>query len=95
MHVVVSGYANGTTVNMLPVDSLQSPRVVIPPEPIVRAFTSLAQVIRQRKEALVAENATLARIRDTLLPRLVTGQLRLPVLGPKEELSELAVAACG
>ena len=30
MHETVSGYANGTTVNMLPIDGLQSPKVLVP-----------------------------------------------------------------
>jgi restriction endonuclease S subunit len=31
MHDVVSGYANGTTVNMLPIDGVQKPAIVRPP----------------------------------------------------------------
>ena len=42
MHDVVAGYANGTTVNMLPMDALQKPMVVVPPMALLEAFDALA-----------------------------------------------------
>lgn len=77
MHDTVSGYANGTTVNMLPMDALQSPSVVLPPLEIVTAFNNVAKAERQRREEMVAESRTLAALRDTLLPKLVSGELRV------------------
>ncbi len=77
MHDTVSGYANGTTVNMLPVDGLQSPRVVVPSATVVRAFSRLAEATRMRHEGMISESGTLATLRDTLLPRLISGELRV------------------
>lgn len=37
-HELVAGHSNGTTVNMLPLDGLQKPRFVLPPEQLVRHF---------------------------------------------------------
>ena len=77
MHDTVSGYANGTTVNMLPVDALCAPLVVVPPRDLVGAFTDWAKLVGKRAEALRAESRTLTALRDTLLPKLISGELRV------------------
>ena len=78
MHDVVSGYANGTTVNMLPEDGLQMPLAVVPPPALIDAFETLARNSEQRREEMVAESRTLAAMRDALLPKLISGELRVP-----------------
>lgn len=77
MHEVVSGYANGTTVNMLPVDGVQKPAIVRPPKSLVAAFDTLAMHTARRHEQVVSESRTLAALRDTLLPKLISGELRI------------------
>ena len=77
MHDLVSGFANGTTVNMLPIDALQKPPIVCPPGPLVGAFDALAMNARQRCEELLLESRTLASLRDLLLPKLISGEIRL------------------
>ena len=85
MHDVVSGYANGTTVNMLPIDGVQKPLIVRPPKKLVAAFDALAVRIQQRRDEIVSESSTLDALRDTLLPKLISGELRVP---DREELAE-------
>jgi type I restriction enzyme S subunit len=77
MHDTVSGYANGTTVNMLPIDGLQSPKVLVPHSRIVAAFNHIAEAARKRHEEMLEESRTLAALRDTLLPKLISGELRV------------------
>ena len=77
MHGVVSGYANGTTVNMLPIDALQRPPVVMPPKALAKALDSVAGCAEQRRERIVKESRLLASLRDTLLPKLISGEMRL------------------
>lgn len=77
MHELVSGYANGTTVNMLPVDGVQKPLIVCPPKELVEAFDSLGVTAQHRREEIVSESWTLAALRDTLLPRLIHGELQV------------------
>ena len=77
MHDVVCGYANGTTVNMLPIDALQTPLVLVPPARVVCVFSGIAETARTRHEEMVKESRTLAALRDTLLPRLISGELRV------------------
>ena len=80
MHDVVSGYANGTTVNMLPIDGVQKPQLVMPPGRVVTVFDTLAKALRARSEEIVLESGVLAALRDALLPRLVSGQVRVRVV---------------
>ena len=77
IHDTVSGYATGTTVNMLPVDALRIPSVVVPPTQLVTAFSTIAATARTRQEQFIAESQTLVALRDVLLPRLVSGELRV------------------
>ncbi len=77
MQDVVSGYANGTTVNMLPIDGVQKPKIVCPPRQLVVIFDSLASQAKLRREKMESESSTLAQLRDALLPKLISGQLRV------------------
>jgi type I restriction enzyme, S subunit len=52
--------------------------VVIPPPAVFAAFDDLAANLRSKIFANETEAQTLATLRDTLLPRLISGQLRLP-----------------
>ena len=52
--------------------------VVIPPPPVLAAFDELAANLRSKIFANERQAQTLATLRDTLLPRLISGQLRLP-----------------
>ena len=77
VHDVVSGYATGTTVNMLPADALQIPRIVIPTPQIAVTFGTVAKTIRERSEAIYEESEKFANLRDTLLPKLISGKLHV------------------
>ena len=77
MHEIVSGFANGTTVNMLPVDALQTPQLIVPAKPILAAFNDLAEAAHKRHEGMIDESRTLAALRDALLPNLISGELRV------------------
>ena len=77
MHDTVSGYATGTTVNMLPVDALRIPGIVIPPTRLVASFSAMAETARSRQEELIGESRSLAAQRDALLPKLVSGEVRV------------------
>ena len=77
MHDVVSGYANGTTVNMLPIDALQRPPVVMPPRALSEALDTVAVHAAQQRERIVKESRILTVARDTLLPKLISGEMRM------------------
>ena len=52
--------------------------VVLPSESIAAAFTDQVRPSVDRVIAAVHESRTLAALRDTLLPRLISGELRVP-----------------
>lgn len=77
LHAEVAGYANGTTVNMLPAEALQKPRFAVPPRALVEEIDALVTPLLDRAEAAEDESQMLAALRDTLLPKLVSGELRI------------------
>ena len=77
MHDTVSGYATGTTVNMLPVDALRIPPIIVPPVHLVKAFSATAEAARIRQDSLIIDCEHLVAQRDFLLPKLVSGACRL------------------
>jgi type I restriction enzyme S subunit len=51
--------------------------IPIPCNDIIDAFVALAGPWQAKQDALTKENQTLANLRDTLLPRLMSGELRV------------------
>ncbi|WP_158550267.1 MULTISPECIES: restriction endonuclease subunit S [unclassified Simplicispira] len=51
---------------------------LVPNRACVEAFEGVASMLHQRVKANEQQAQTLATLRDTLLPRLISGQLRLP-----------------
>lgn len=79
MQGIISGYATGTTVNMLPVDALRIPTIVVPPAWLVKTFSRFAEAARKRQYSFVTECQNLVAERDALLPKLVSGEWNLPI----------------
>ena len=52
-------------------------RVLVPDEKCLRCFEDFAGAVLERTDVNHAEIQNLASIRDTLLPRLISGQLQL------------------
>lgn len=52
-------------------------RVVIPPDDVIDVFANVTSPLRARIEFNKSENKTLAQTRDLLLPRLMSGELRV------------------
>ena len=59
--------------------------IAIPPPKVLVAFDKSANALRARIFANVQHAQTLATLRDTLLPRLISGKLRLPKNEPELE----------
>ena len=53
-------------------------RAVVPPEAVLEGFDGVASRLRGRIFANAQQAQTLTQLRDILLPRLISGQLRLP-----------------
>ena len=74
----IIGCSNGTTVNMLKIDGLQIPIFKMPQRELIQQFSDIVEPIWQRQENNIRENESLTQIRDTLLPKLMSGQLEVP-----------------
>lgn len=53
-------------------------KVAIPPIEVAKSFDEIAAPLYRRISANVEESRTLAALRDTLLPKLISGELRVP-----------------
>jgi type I restriction enzyme S subunit len=80
-HDEIAGYSNGTTINHLPPDALTRPWIALPPRALVERFDSLVSSMLARQELLHSESDCLARTRDALLPKLVSGEIRPRLVG--------------
>lgn len=58
-------------------DTFRSVKVVVPPVPIVEAFERLVEPYSRHILHNLFESRTLAALRDALLPRLISGELRV------------------
>lgn len=72
------GYATGTTVLALPKDALNQHQIVVPDIGTLEAFNEICEPVLLSMEKNLRAIQTLSTLRDTLLPRLISGQLRLP-----------------
>ena len=57
---------------------LKSHKVLIPPKPMMSIFSEFGLAVEGKRELLHKENDALGRLRDTLLPKLISGELRIP-----------------
>lgn len=73
----ITAATNGSTVNMLSIDGLQRPSFRLPPNPKVAKFTIIASDMRKKLEANRETAITLSMLRDTLLPKLMSGEVRV------------------
>jgi type I restriction enzyme S subunit len=74
----IRGFTSGTTVLHLAKDGVPSFRFALPPLAIAQAFTAAAQALWMRLVHNETMQLELASLRDALLPRLISGKLRLP-----------------
>ena len=78
--------AVGATMPNLNTGILGSVPVVLPSSHLLNAFEALVSVTEEQRSRNSSMAETLATLRDTLLPRLISGQLRLPLV--EEALAE-------
>ena len=69
----------GTIFNSLNVKGIREIVVLVPPETLLLKFEGLAVALRTRVENGLAQNSSLSYIRDSLLPKLMSGKVRVPV----------------
>ena len=71
----VQSYKTGTTVSHLGKADIDKFIVVQPPMTVIEKFSKIADALLNNKIKLAKENITLATLRDTLLPKLMNGEI--------------------
>src|SRR5262245_39395323 len=67
-----------------PVSYLKSIELVVPPKSLVDQFDNLVRTFHQRISIGRSEIESLTKLRDTLLPKLISGELRVPEAAANE-----------
>jgi len=81
----LAGATNGSTVNMLPKDGIEWAKFKTPPDEKIKEFTSIVKPLLGKKESNYSQIRTLEKLRDTLLPKLMSGEVRIEMGGIKYE----------
>jgi len=69
--------AHGSVFDTITTRTFESSRVILPPAPVVEAFEAQVTPLFRRILTNTKESSILADIRDSLLPRLITGEIRV------------------
>ena len=75
---IAAGHATGTTVLALPKDGITDYQTVIPPADLLNVFAVKVGALCQKCQALSEQSELLAKTRDALLPKLISGEIRIP-----------------
>ena len=70
--------AHGSVFDTITTKTFSTAEVVVVPPPLLKAFERQAAPTLQRVLMSAVEAHTLAAVRDTLLPKLISGELRIP-----------------
>lgn len=72
------GHSTGTTVLHLSKDAVGAYEFPIPNESLIKTFSDIAQNSFKRINANIQQTATLERLREVLLPQLISGKVKVP-----------------
>jgi type I restriction enzyme S subunit len=71
-------HASGTTVLHLSKDAVPNFKVVMPPAELLQRFREVSEPVFSLIDKLSQESRLLSETRDSLLPRLISGELQIP-----------------
>ena len=74
---MIKGNAGGSTFPEISKSVLRGLPMLRPSEPVLRAFDAATAPLIYRLLLAVEQSATIKTLRDTLLPRLISGELRI------------------
>ncbi|RYH19601.1 MAG: restriction endonuclease subunit S, partial [Alcaligenaceae bacterium] len=77
--------SEGTVFGSINKKDFQALPVIQPPSVLVAAYEAISSSVDDRIISNEEQIRTLSSLRDTLLPRLISGQLRLPEVAPLDE----------
>ncbi|MRT35562.1 restriction endonuclease subunit S [Xylella fastidiosa subsp. multiplex] len=74
----IIGNANGSTFQEISKSNFRPIPVVVPSESVLEIFQKSADLLYRKMTENERESRSLAQLRDTLLPKLISGELRVP-----------------
>ncbi len=84
----IESRATGTTFAEISKQNFRPIRVVLPPKELMAAFTAKVAPLYAQITANLHQSRTLATLRDTLLPKLLSGELSVASLESKREAAQ-------
>ena len=75
-HIAI-GYATGTTVLSLPKDGIMEYQIAVPPRKLVSYYEKYFKNLYTRIENYSSQNLILLELRNTLLPKLISGEVKI------------------
>ena len=78
LNIDFAAYRTGSAQPFIPQSALERIPILTPSMSCVPQFESIARELRERQLTLDQESQTLSELRDTLLPKLISGELRVP-----------------
>ncbi len=79
MREQITAATNGSTVNMLAIDGLERPEFQLPPKELVDDFSLIVSNYWKKKTINQNQIRTLTALRDTLLPKLMSGVVTVEI----------------
>lgn len=73
----IKGVSNSGVFDNIVVDTFKVVPILLPPNHLIRRFNDLTAPIFEQISGLLSANVVLAKTRDLLLPRLISGKLRV------------------
>jgi type I restriction enzyme, S subunit len=73
----ITGATNGSTVNMLPKNGIEWAKFRLPPPEKINAYSEIVEPFFEKKEANFIQIRHLQKLRDTILPKLMSGEVRI------------------
>ena len=74
-----SALNRGSTQPLITQTDIRNQIVVIPPIDVLEEFEDLIQTLMALRSKQISQNVVLAKLRDTLLPKLMSGEIEVPV----------------
>ena len=74
----IEGRANGTTFMEISKSNFRPMQICVPPQPLLDEFKEKVEPLHRRMVSNLKESRTLSALRDALLPKLLSGELRVP-----------------
>jgi len=74
-------FSIGTTLQSVNQETLKNMKFILPPDEILKEFNKIIELTLDKTYNCLIQNRDLSQIRDTLLPKLMSGKIRVPVGG--------------